>query len=87
LDSLSSFVKDKSGVRAKAEKSPPSNVNVLTDSTFEKIVMDAEKDILVEFYAPWCGHCKNLAPTWESLANTFSNDKNVLSSPALWLTK
>jgi len=43
-------------------------VTVLTGDTFEKVVMDSKKDVFVEFYAPWCGHCKKLAPVWTQLA-------------------
>lgn len=77
MDSLTQFIEEKSGVKAKAKKGETSKVVTLTDDTFDKIVHDPDKDVFVKFYAPWCGHCKNLAPVWESLAKDFGNEKDV----------
>merc|ERR1711899_229545 len=40
----------------------------LTDSNFKKLVLQSDDMWLVEFFAPWCGHCKNLEPHWKSAA-------------------
>lgn len=50
----------------------------LNNDNFDTYVMDPKKNVLVEFYAPWCGHCKNLAPTYEKVAETFQSEPNCI---------
>jgi len=47
----------------------PTAVITLTDADFDAKVLSSKDLWLVEFYAPWCGHCKNLAPQWRAAAN------------------
>ena len=51
-----------------SESSSDGDVVVLTESNFEKEVLSSDDLWLVEFYAPWCGHCKKLAPEWSQAA-------------------
>ena len=41
----------------------------LTASNFHSEVVNSDELWLVEFYAPWCGHCQNLAPAWKKAAS------------------
>jgi len=50
----------------------------LTPDNFDAIVKDQNKNVLVEFYAPWCGHCKSLAPKYEEVATTFDGEEEVV---------
>merc|ERR1712083_269258 len=42
-------------------------VKVAVAKNFDELVTKSEKDVLVEFYAPWCGHCKKLTPIYDEL--------------------
>ncbi len=40
----------------------------VTDAEFEKVVLKSELPVLVDFWAPWCGPCRMVAPIVEELA-------------------
>ncbi|OAA61113.1 disulfide isomerase [Niveomyces insectorum RCEF 264] len=77
FDSLANFLTEKTGVRPRKKPVAPSDIVMLTDDTFNTTI-GGDKSVLVAFTAPWCGHCKALAPTWEKLATDFANEEGVV---------
>lgn len=69
----------KSKPKSKRAKIKPGKVVKLTDANFDRTVMQSNDIWMVEFYAPWCGHCKNLAPEWKLAAKQLKNSGVVLA--------
>lgn len=85
VESVTKFIDDiQSGAikpHLKSEEVPASNdapVTVVVGKNFEEIVKDNTKDVLVEFYAPWCGHCKKLAPIYDELGEKYKDNKDLV---------
>jgi protein disulfide-isomerase A1 len=53
-------------------------VRVLTGSDHDLVAKDESLNVFVEYYAPWCGHCKSLAPIWDELAAAYDDVANVV---------
>ncbi|XP_028282159.1 protein disulfide-isomerase A3-like [Parambassis ranga] len=65
----------------KSEPVPEQNtaaVKVVVAETFDDIVNNPDKDVLIQFYSPSCPHCKKLEPAYRELAHTLYTDQNIV---------
>jgi protein disulfide-isomerase A1 len=81
-DYVNEFLDGKLKAALKSEAPVPADtagpVTILRGESFNDIVMNNDKDVFVEFYAPWCGHCKKLTPIWDELGEKFAANDNVV---------
>lgn len=78
------FLNDKLKPFYKSDPIPEKNdedVKIVVGDNFDEIVLDDSKDVLLEVYAPWCGHCQALEPMYNKLA------KHLRSIDSLVITK
>ncbi|XP_058820721.1 thioredoxin domain-containing protein 5 homolog [Topomyia yanbarensis] len=88
LDAFTAFLREQLGLEGEDDDDeesesnsvaePPKPVSPLvelSDDTFAKHISSGKH--FVKFFAPWCGHCNKLAPTWEELARTLEHDTSI----------
>ena len=50
----------------------------IVGKNFDEVVMNSDADVFIKMYAPWCGHCKSMAPAWEEFAESLKDDDSVI---------
>lgn len=74
-DWVERYLKKELKPELKSEPVPESQdepVFTLVGKQFDEVVFDDSKDVFLELYATWCGHCKRLKPTWDQLGEHFA---------------
>ncbi|KAL5130240.1 Protein disulfide isomerase-like 1-4 [Glycine soja] len=75
------FLEEKLKPFLKSDPVPESNdgdVKIVVGNNFDEIVLDESKDVLLEIYAPWCGHCQALEPTYNKLAKHLRSIESIV---------
>jgi len=85
LDFIDGWEKGKIKIHLKTQEEPKENngdIFVVVGKTFQKEVIENDKDVLIVFYAPWCGHCIHFLPEYEKAAK-----KLKAKNPKIMLAK
>ncbi|KAI3865417.1 hypothetical protein MKW92_018197 [Papaver armeniacum] len=78
---IKEYMEGKAKPFKKSEPIPEVNnepVKVVVADSLQDVVFASGKNVLLEFYAPWCGHCQKLAPILEEVALEFQSDPDVI---------
>ncbi|CAD8072035.1 unnamed protein product [Paramecium sonneborni] len=85
IEKLIEFINDQLKIKNDYQRIINNGIVItVTSETFQDIVIKSKQHVLVKFYAPWCGHCKNMAKEYEELAQLYRGNGNVLIAEMDW---
>lgn len=83
VKALEDFKAGKLDAHYKSAPEPETNdepVKVIVGDSFDRMVLTEDKFVLLEAYAPWCGHCKKLEPIYKELAEKLATEQDIVIS-------